>query len=107
MTDDEYHTLLLPKYLQLSDVQPGEPPFMRLRSFQHVIRMHKFHKTKEYHEYIYSELLQYCPFQSEAELYRNDEVKCVQLYNDKLDGKELIKIVDTERHLDGILGECR
>ena len=76
---EEYSSLLLPKYITLSDPRPGEPCYLRLHSFPLVVRLHKFNRTKQRHEYLYSELLQYHAFRSEEELSRNDEKQCAEL----------------------------
>ena len=59
MTDEQYKNLLLSRYIQISSPLPGEPAYMRLRTHQHVVRLHKYNRTKESHEYIFSELLLY------------------------------------------------
>ena len=76
MSVEEYSSLVLPKYISLSDPKPGDPCYLRLRSFPLVVWLHKFNRTKECHEYLYSELLQYHAFRSEEELSRNDEKQC-------------------------------
>ena len=93
MSVEEYSSLLLPKYISLSDPKPGEPCYLRLRSFPLVVRLHKFNRTKERHEYLYSEVLQYRAFRSEEELCRNDEKQCAELYCEPVNGEEIPKVV--------------
>ena len=93
MSVKEYSSLLLPKYISLSDPKPGEPCYLRLRSFPLVVRLHKFNRTKEHHEYLSSELLQYHAFRSEEELSRNDEKQCAELYCETVNGEEITKVV--------------
>ena len=66
---------LLPKYIKLSSVHPGEPKFMKLRSIR-VARLHKFNQTKSPHEFYYSELQLYKPFVSEETLASDSLERC-------------------------------
>ena len=93
MSVKEYSNLLLPKYISLLDPKPGEPRYLRLRSFPLVVRLHKFNITKERHEYLYSELLQYRAFRCEEQLSRNDEKQCAELYRETANGEEITKVV--------------
>ena len=93
MSVEEYSSLVLPKYISLSDPKPGDPCYLRLRSFPLVVWLHKYNRTKERHEYIYSELLQYHAFRSEEELSRNDEKQCTELYCESVNGEEITKVV--------------
>ena len=93
MSVEEYSSLLLPKYISLSDPKPGEPCYLRLRSFPLVVRLHKFNRTKERHEYLYSEILQYHAFRNEEELCRNDEKQCAELYCETVNGEGITKVV--------------
>ena len=93
MSVEEYSNLLLPKYISLLDPKPGEPRYLRLRSFPLVVRLHKFNVTKERHEYLYSELLQYRAFRCESQLSRNDEKQCAELYCESANGEEITKVV--------------
>ena len=89
MSVEEYSSILLPKYITLLDPKPGEPCYLKLRSFPLVVRLHKFNHTKERHEYLYSELLQYHAFRSEEELSRHDEKQCAELYCETVNGEEI------------------
>ena len=93
MSVKEFSNLLLPKYISLLNPKPGEPRYLRLRSFPLIVRLHKFNCTKERHEYLYSELLQYRAFRCEEQLSRNDEKQCAELYCETADGEEITKVV--------------
>ena len=54
----------LPNIIQLKDIRPGEPRYMRKGSRQ-VVRFHKFNKTKTPHEYYYAQLQMFSPFKLE------------------------------------------
>ena len=58
--DDVDPATELPKFIGISDLKPGELPFMRRRSPQ-VLRYHKFNREKNPHEYFFSELQLYHP----------------------------------------------
>ena len=73
--DDPNHNLCkmkrtekLPQYLDLTEVFPGEPPFMRKRDFPAVLRFHKFKEATHPKEYFFSQALLYRPFESEDKL---------------------------------------
>ena len=53
---------------------------MRLRKVPAVLRIHKLREDKDPHEYFYSQLLLYRPWQTEDELHENDMNACVDLY---------------------------
>jgi hypothetical protein len=63
---------------------PGEPKYMRLRSYPAAMRRHKI--KQQNHEYFYSEILLYSPFYEEdSELdglkdYLDDEKECRNFY---------------------------
>merc|ERR1711872_1204255 len=58
--DIQEQAVELPKFIRISNLKPGELPFMKLRSPQ-VLRYHKFNREKSPHEYYYSELQLYHP----------------------------------------------
>ena len=58
--DELDYAIELPKFITITDLKPGELPFMRLRSPQ-VLRYHKFNREKNPHEYFFSELQLYLP----------------------------------------------
>ena len=74
---------------------------MRKRS-QKSIRYHRFNRTKNPHEWHYSELLLYLPFNDENELHPNDLEKCLGLYLDKIDSVTKIK-KQVMPYLDGVI----
>ena len=85
---EEYKSKLLPKYIALSNPNPGEPKYMGLRKFSKAIDIHTLRGDEKRHEFLYSELLLYRPFREEKELYPEDDnnpnnaFKCAELYND-------------------------
>ena len=79
---EKYRDLLLPKYIEIANPQPGEQKYMRLRSIPLAIRVYPFSKSKKRHEYLYSELLQYRAFRNENELHQNSEEECAALYKE-------------------------
>ena len=58
--DEKDFALELPKFIFLTDLKPGELPYMKCRSPQ-VLRYHKFNREKSPHEYFFSELQLYFP----------------------------------------------
>ena len=58
----------LPQYLDLSEVFPGEPPFMRKRRAPAVLRFHNFKESTHPQEYFFSQALLYLPFETEEKL---------------------------------------
>merc|ERR1712030_164781 len=76
---NDYEKMWLPKFIKLKNVKPGEPIFMKLRS-PYMIRFYKVNRIKNPHEFYFSELQKYKPFQNEEELFPNDESKCEKLY---------------------------
>ena len=61
-TDIEQCNVLyyLPTYIKLKKVQNGEPPYMKLRT-EVVLRYHKFNRSKNFHEHLFSEFQLYYP----------------------------------------------
>ena len=66
--------LELPATLQLKNPLPGEPQFLRKRNFPKAIRFYK--QKEDTHEFFLQELIMFLPFQSESELFPDDEEKC-------------------------------
>jgi hypothetical protein len=58
----------LPKVFKLTDVYPGEPPYMRLRTKPTVLRFHKYSATKDAEAYWLSEAMIYMPHSNEDDL---------------------------------------
>ena len=104
---EEYRSLLLPRYIELSNPQPGEPKFMRLREHPLAIKQHPINRSKHEHEYLYSELLAYRPFRNESELMRSNQQKCAKLFLEKNDNDEMTKIEKVKtivmEHLESVL----
>ena len=77
----------LPKRITLQgQFYPGEPRYMQLRR-PLVVRYHKFRKTTESHDYLFSELELYHVFQSKEERLRciEDIEFCLETYQNSLD----------------------
>ena len=69
----------LPKFIKLTNLKPGEPAFMRLRS-PYIVRFHKTNRTKDPHGYILSQLQLYMPFRKEEDVGVEDYTTCQILY---------------------------
>ena len=54
----------LPNFIKVTSVESGEVPYMKRKTISNAIRFHKI-KEKNSHEWIYSQLLLYRPFQQE------------------------------------------
>ena len=83
---------ILPTHIKLKE----DLGYMRLRKIPAVLRIHKLKEDKNPHEYFYSQLLLYRPWQSEKELYEDDLDACIKLYDEK-DLKELSKNVISQK----------
>ena len=92
--------LELPKFIKLTNVKPGEPAYMKLRS-PYVIRFHKVNRSKKPHDYIFSELQKYKPFKSEAELFPDDYDACLALYIAEKENIQHVKSLLLP-HLEGV-----
>jgi hypothetical protein len=66
-------------YIELSDTNKTK---MKKREHANIIRYHQFKFDTEMHEYIYSELLFFYPWQTETELYSDNFDSCWNLFND-------------------------
>ena len=81
---------LLPEQFKIKDPKSGEPPMMKKRSYPAALRFHK--KKEKSHEYYYSELLFYKPFQNESELKEEKENESISktsfMYPGNTDGTE-------------------
>ena len=71
---------VLPQYIELK--MPGGTQWMKKRKLPLVIRFHKFNKTKDPHQYFYSQMQLYYPHRNDEELYPDDYNKCKQKYLD-------------------------
>ena len=63
-TSEDNTVYALPDIIKLSPVMQGEPPFMRRKKSANCVRIHKV-KDKASHEWLYSQILLYRPFQDE------------------------------------------
>ena len=86
----------LPKMIELLNVVPGEPKFMRLRSLR-VARLHKFNQLKHPHEFYYSELQLYRPFQKESELEPDSYESCKSIYDETSEHNGQKKVTNVKR----------
>ena len=86
----------LPKMIELLNVVPGEPKFMRLRSLR-VARFHKFNQLKHPHEFYYSELQLYRPFQKESELEPDSYESCKSIYDETSEHNGQKKVTNVKR----------
>ena len=78
-------SIALPPYIPLdASEQSGGFKWMKKRS-ERAIRFHKINKTKDPHEWYYSEMLLYFPFTSEDELFPDDYEMCRDLYYSNID----------------------
>ena len=88
-------SLTLPKYFKLDPCYPGEPKYMKLRSYPAAMRRHKI--KSQNHEYFYSELLLYSPFYDESidmKPYLENDEACLNFYMNRStkEGKRDIEI---------------
>ena len=89
----------LPEYIELEDRYPGEPRFMKKRSFPAVLRFNKTNRDNNPHKYMLSELMLYKPVTEEIDI---DTVE--QLYDEMNNGKRNVDIVKSQvmEHLEGV-----
>ena len=83
----------LPDRIALSGpFYPGEPRFMKLRR-PCVVRVHKFRKTVESHDYVFSQLELYYVFRAKEERERclEDFDFCIQTYIDNLENINYVR----------------
>ena len=73
----EYETPL-PTYIKLNN----DLGYMKLRKIPSVLRIHKLKEDKDPHEFFYSYLLLYRPWQTENELKADDMDACYELYSE-------------------------
>ena len=71
--------------------------YMRLRERPAVLRIHKFREDKNPHEYLYSKLVLYCPWETEDELFEHDYEACQKKF--KYPGAEKSHIEIMEENL--------
>ena len=70
--DEDFTFYELPEYISITDLKPGELPYMKRKS-EMVLRYHKINKQKQPHEFYYSELQLYHPHSSERSLEREKD----------------------------------
>ena len=86
--------LTMPQYIILDNGK-----MMRLRTYEAVLRRHKFKEGKDPHEFFYSELLLFKPWISEDELSLTNVDKCKELYEMRDTNCEISKIECVQRQL--------
>ena len=72
----------LPDYIELEDPFPGEPRFMKRRSFPAVLRFNKTNRNNNPHKYMLSEVMLYKPVTEEIDIETVDELYN-EVYNEK------------------------
>ena len=88
---DQDKSIVLPPFIPLDKgTDSCGFQWMKKRS-ERAIRFHKFNKTKDPHQWYYSEMLLYLPFQVEECLYPDDFEKCRALYLTNLDKINTVK----------------
>ena len=75
----------LPEYIELENLYPGEPRFMKKRSFPAVLRFNKTNRDNNPKKYMLSELMLYKPVTEEIDM---DSVE--QLYDEMWNDKSTI-----------------
>lgn len=97
--------IVLPKYIKLESLKPGEHRYIRKRSRQ-VIRLRKVNSIKHPHEYYYSELQLYHPFENESDLYPDDLDMCKKLYDEKSPHNDYSKLKNVKsilmKHMESV-----
>ena len=86
--------LTMPKYIILENGK-----MMRLRTYEAVLRRHKFKEGKDPHEFFYSELLLFKPWRTEDELSITNADKCKDLYETKDENSDLTKVESVQMQL--------
>ena len=100
-------SLTLPKHFKLEPCYPGEPKYMKLRSYPAAMRRHKIKQRN--HEYFYSELILYSPFYDESvemKPYLENDEACLDAYlnKSKEEGKSDVQIAKSKimPHLESV-----
>ena len=78
--EDRAERKKLPSTIILDNPMPGEPPILRKRKFPRAIRFFKKKLERSPHKFYLAELMLFHPFRDEAELFPDDEEKCIALY---------------------------
>ena len=89
---------LLPTFIRINDLLPGEPEFMKLRK-PYVVRLHKISREKNPHEFYFSELQLYRPFTNENTLCPDSIDKCKALYDEISDHNGQRKVTNIKQIL--------
>ena len=78
----------LPKKIELKNLYPGEPKFMKRRTFPAALRYHKFHAANEPIKFMLSEVMLYVPLTDEVPLEMVNEI-----YNDSYNEVKKVDLV--------------
>ena len=70
--------------------------YMKLRNIPAVLRIYKLKEDKDPHEYLYSQVILYMPWQHEVELCEKDEEACLKLCQE-MEEEELSKDDGSQR----------
>ena len=81
----------LPKYIIIN---VHEQRYMRLRTYPAILRRHHYNETANPHEFMYSELVLFCAWKNENELYDNDLNKCITKWSQLLTNSDSITQID-------------
>ena len=92
---------VLPDFVRLRDVMPGEPPFMRKRKKPAVLRFHRENVQKNPKKYLFSECLKYIPFRDESEIHKLLE-NCTENDLNTLNSKISSVKMKVMEHLDSV-----
>ena len=84
--------LELPLTIKLRDPMPGEPPYLRRRTFPKAIRFHKQNIDKDQHKFHLQQLIMYRPFRDESELFPDNRDDCEDLYIENLKEIENVRV---------------
>jgi hypothetical protein len=89
--DKEDNRLELPLTIKLRDPMPGEPPYLRRRSFPKAIRFYKQNIERDQHKFYLQQLIMYRPFRDEKELFPENRDDCEKLYMDNISKIETVR----------------
>ena len=89
--DETKYAFELPKFIKITNLRPGELPFMKLRSPQ-VLRYHKFDKEEEQQKYYFSELQLYLPHNNDPRMNLSAEKNDFELCQKRFLSSQLKRV---------------
>ena len=89
--DEDADLIKLPRFIPLGDTDDPEGFTFMKRRAPRVIRIHKVKQQTQAHEYHYSEMQLFLPFDKEEDLFPDDPVACMKKYMQNLDQIEFIR----------------